>query len=147
MRTRKGDHMRRHTAWTTRAVIAAFALAILAGAGCGEDDGVDIPPEAGASGDEARNRPVDGLRSVVVEIEADAFVPPNVSIPPGAEVKWYNDSGRPMTLVKVGGTSQDFDPQRIGPGRTYQRTFVKTGRFVYGLDSRADAKGTVTVVR
>ena len=72
-----------------------------------------------------------------------AFRPTVVSVRPGQSVAWVNDSGNYHT---VSFTSRDVRSSGgIAPGRTFEVTFDRPGRFRYQCDYHPGMVGEVRV--
>jgi plastocyanin len=60
----------------------------------------------------------------------DNFYDPNAgTIAPGATVRWVNDGRNPHTVTSS--TAGQFDSGLIKPGKSYTRSFPKTGQYAY----------------
>jgi len=80
-----------------------------------------------------------------VAIESYRFSPPEISIRVGDTVKWINREKRTSHSVlfpQEGG----LESERMFPGESWQREFLKAGRHDYTCGPHPEMKGAVIVV-
>jgi amicyanin len=79
---------------------------------------------------------------VEVNIEDLKFDGAEIRVPLGATVRWTNRDPLAHTATSTGGL---WDSGPIEPGKTYERTFDRTGRYEYVCTPHPFMKGTVVV--
>ena len=80
------------------------------------------------------------VESADVDVLDFEFAPSNVTVNPGATVRWTLRGEAPHTV-----TSDSFDSGMLKPGDVYEQTFNDTGEFAYRCDFHPEMTGTVTV--
>ena len=74
----------------------------------------------------------------VVEMDGTAFVPMEVSIDPGTEVRWVNRDGIPHEVQSAqfndGATEWEFDSEELGRDEETTYTFDEPGTYEYECD-------------
>jgi plastocyanin len=66
---------------------------------------------------------------ITVHIKDNFYDPGTATIAPGATVRWVNDGRNPHTVTSS--TAGQFDSGVLKPGKSYTRTFPKTGTYAY----------------
>jgi plastocyanin len=119
-------------------VFLAFAV-VAVGCGGGDDNG-------GGSSKSKSTTPSSGVASTKpqsVVMKNIQFNPKNITVPPGATVKWTNKDtvGHDVTGsgFKSGGSGG------LTPGDTYSHTFNRVGSFKYRCTVHPGMEGTVVV--
>ncbi len=82
--------------------------------------------------------------TVEVNIEQYKFAPRELKVKAGTTVKWINNEKRASHSVLFpdeGGLESD----RMMPGDSWQRTFLKPGRYRYGCGPHPEMSGVVEV--
>ena len=83
-------------------------------------------------------------QTVEVAIERYRFSPPEISVRVGDTVKWVNREKRTSHSVlfpQEGG----LESERMFPGESWQREFLKAGRHDYACGPHPEMKGAVIV--
>jgi len=66
---------------------------------------------------------------VTIHIRDNSYTPDAATIAPGATVRWVNDGRNPHTVTSS--TAGQFDSGVLKPGKSFTRSFPKTGTFAY----------------
>ncbi len=66
---------------------------------------------------------------VTVHIRDNSYTPDAATIAPGATVRWVNDGRNPHTVTSS--TAGQFDSGVLKPGKSFTRSFPKTGTYAY----------------
>ncbi|MCA9878087.1 MAG: cupredoxin domain-containing protein [Thermomicrobiales bacterium] len=80
--------------------------------------------------------------TVAVDVGADGFSPPEVTVAAGGTVVWTNTG---TTLQSVVADDGSFDSFRLDPGEQFSFTFTAPGEFPYASTFGSGAIGTVIV--
>ena len=80
--------------------------------------------------------------SIAVEVGADGFSPPEVTVPAGTTVVWTNSGSGLESVVADDGS---FDSFRLDPGEQFSFTFDTPGEVSYSSTFGSGATGTVIV--
>jgi plastocyanin len=108
------------------------AIAALAVAGCGSDDG-------GGAGTATTLAPDD-----VISMKSLHFDPDHVSVPVGQKVTWRNDESVPHDVVADSGA--DFESKTFTKDKTFSWTPDKAGTVHYECTLHPGMEGTIDVV-
>jgi plastocyanin len=119
-------------------IIAAFATAVLMGAGC-------TPSYAPATNNPVPVSNIPGHTSAKadVTIQNFSFSPDTITVNKGMTVVWTNNDSAGHTITADGGNGPASGV--INPGETYAFTFDAAGTFGYHCSIHPSMKGTVVV--
>jgi plastocyanin len=151
----------RYPRTTSRSLlVSALAIAALALASCGDDNGADTtapgeggattaPAEEGATPTETEpggNAPApsgEAVRSEKVEIVDFSYDPDPVTIQAGGKVIWINRDSEPHTATANDGS---FDTGTLEEGKLKSESFKEPGEYPYFCEIHPQMRGTVEVV-
>ena len=120
----------------TLSVFLAFAV-VAVGCGGGDDNG------GGSSKSTTPSSGVSSTKPQSVVMKNIQFNPKQISVPPGATVKWTNQDTAAHDV-----TGSDFKSGAKGglnPGDTFSHTFNRMGTFKYRCTVHPGMQGTVVV--
>jgi len=78
-----------------------------------------------------------------VTIMDNAFMPAELTVKAGSQVRWVNGDDHPHRIQFV---SKDFSPFLVGSSQSFSQQFSRQGIFDYSCLIYPDMHGTVTVV-
>lgn len=101
---------------TPRTTLLMLAAAVLATAGCGDDD-----------------EPVTLVEGVTVDVQAidNTFRPAEVEVAAGTEVVWANDGRNEHNVLPVESEDWGVEADAFAPGDDYSHRFTEPGTFDY----------------
>ena len=124
------------------ASIAAFCVVALALPGCGEEEsGFASVPGGGERAFEGQAR-----SQVQIAMRDIEYRPRKVKLATGATVTWVNRDRVAHTVTNGNKVYNEFTSGKIGPGRTYRRTFRRPGELRYRCTIHANMEGVFLVV-
>ncbi len=112
------------------------AVALVAGCGSDEDRGPKAPGTPAAA--PGASAPSDGA----IAIEDFKYVPEDITVEAGMEVRWSNVDTAPHTATADDGS---FDTGNLGKGDSKAVTLTKPGTYAYFCEFHKFMRATITV--
>ena len=81
-------------------------------------------------------------KTVTIHMKNILFDPDSTSVPAGTTVVFVNDDDVAHTVTA---TDKSFDSKDVGPGKRWQMTFSKPGKYDYVCIYHPGMKGEITV--